>query len=85
MPARNNREIATMPDVTRAAVPMEQRGKHVSAETNSHNNQKVVFSVRSMSTAYKKDKEDRLSRLNFETPACQDMGLGVEQLRHQNY
>jgi hypothetical protein len=33
----------------------------------------------------KKDKEDRLSQLSFETPACQDMSLGAEELRHQNY
>jgi hypothetical protein len=29
---------------------------------------------------YKKDKEDRLNQLSFETPACQDMCLGAEEL-----
>jgi hypothetical protein len=29
---------------------------------------------------YKKDKEDRLSQLSLETPACQDMNLGAEEL-----
>jgi hypothetical protein len=28
---------------------------------------------------YKKEKEDRLSQLSFETPAYQDMSLGAEQ------
>jgi hypothetical protein len=28
---------------------------------------------------YKKDKEDPLSHLSFETPACQDVSLGAEQ------
>jgi hypothetical protein len=33
---------------------------------------------------YIKDKEDRLCQLSFETPVCQDMRLGAEELRHQN-
>jgi hypothetical protein len=33
-----------------------------------------------MSRGYKKDKEDRLSQLNFETPACQDMSFRAEEL-----
>jgi hypothetical protein len=28
----------------------------------------------------KKDKEDRLSQLSFETPACRDMSFGAEEL-----
>jgi hypothetical protein len=29
---------------------------------------------------YKKDKEDRLSQLSFETPACQDVSVRAEEL-----
>jgi hypothetical protein len=29
---------------------------------------------------YKNDKEDRLSQLSFETPPCQDMSLGAQEL-----
>jgi hypothetical protein len=65
--------------VTRTAVAIEQLSKRVSAETNSRN-RKAVFSVRSVPRGYKKDKEDRLRQLNFETPACQDMSLGAEEL-----
>jgi hypothetical protein len=39
-----------------------------------------VFSVRSERTCYKKDKDDRLRQLSFETPTCQDMSLGAEEL-----
>jgi hypothetical protein len=31
-------------------------------------------------SGYKKDNEDRLRQLSFETPACQDMILGAEEL-----
>jgi hypothetical protein len=40
-----------------------------------------VFSAWSLPRSYKKDKEDRLSQLSFETPACQDMSLGAEELQ----
>jgi hypothetical protein len=33
---------------------------------------------------YKKDKEDRLSPLSFETPACQNMSFGAEELNQRN-
>jgi hypothetical protein len=36
--------------------------------------------VRSVPRVYKKDEEDHLSKLSFETPACQDMNLGAEEL-----
>jgi hypothetical protein len=39
-----------------------------------------MFSALSLPRDYKKDKEDRLSYLSFETPACQDMSLGAEEL-----
>jgi hypothetical protein len=55
---------------SRSALPMERLGKHVSAETNSRNNRRAVFSVRSVPRGYKKDKEDCLSQSSFETPAC---------------
>jgi hypothetical protein len=57
---------------------MERLGKHVSADSNSRNDTGAVFSVRSMPMSYKKNKEDRLSQLSYETPACQDMSLGAE-------
>jgi hypothetical protein len=75
MPSRNNREI-----VTRTAVAMEQLSKHVSAEKNSVKNKGVVFSVWSMPRGYKKYIEDRLNQLSFQTPACQYMNLGAEEL-----
>jgi hypothetical protein len=59
---------------------MEQLNKHVFAEAYTHNNRGAVFSVRSVPRGYKKNKEDRLSQLSFETPACQDMSWGVEEL-----
>jgi hypothetical protein len=80
MPARNNRGIVTIRDVTRTDVAMEQLSKQVSAETNKCNNSGAVFSVRSVSRGYKIDKEDRLSQLSFEMPAYQNMCLGAEEL-----
>jgi hypothetical protein len=59
---------------------MERLGKHVSEEINSRKKIEDLFSVRSVPRGYKKDKEDRVSQLNFETPACQDMSLGAEEL-----
>jgi hypothetical protein len=59
---------------------VERLGKHVSADMNSPNNRRAVFSVLSGSRGYKMDKDDRLSRLSFETPACQDMSLKAEEL-----
>jgi hypothetical protein len=44
---------------------MEQLSKHVSAETNIRNNRSSVFSVTSVPRSYKKDKEDRSSRLKL--------------------
>jgi hypothetical protein len=61
MSARNNRGIVTIRDVTRTVVAMEQLSKHVSAEMNSRNNRRAVFSVRSMSRGYNKDRGGRLS------------------------
>jgi hypothetical protein len=58
MPARNNGGIVTIRDVTRTAVSMERLGKHISAETNSRNSTRAVFSVRSVPRGYTKDKED---------------------------
>jgi hypothetical protein len=45
-----------------------------------HGTIEELFSVRSVPRGYKKDKEDRLSQLSFETPGCQDMSLGAEEL-----
>jgi hypothetical protein len=73
MPALNNRGIVTIRDMMRL-------GKHVSAETNLRNNTSAVFFAWSLQRGYKKDKEDRLSQLSFETPACQDMSLGAQEL-----
>jgi hypothetical protein len=70
-------------DVTLTAVSMERLGKHVSAEANSSNNGRVVFSVWSVPRSCKKDKEDRLSQMSFETPTCQDMSLGAEKLHRE--
>jgi hypothetical protein len=44
---------------------------------NTRNNIIAVFSVRSLPRHFKKDKEDRLSKLSFETPGYE---LGVEEL-----
>jgi CRISPR/Cas system CMR-associated protein Cmr1 (group 7 of RAMP superfamily) len=41
-----------------AAVDMERLGKHVSAETNSRNNRRAVFSVQSVTRGYKKDRKN---------------------------
>jgi hypothetical protein len=49
--------------VTRTAV-MEQLSKHPC------NSETEKFSMWSAPRYYRKDKEDRLSRLSFETPAC---------------
>jgi hypothetical protein len=84
MPTRNNKGIVTIRDVTGIAVAMKRMDKHVSVETNSRNNRRYVFSVRSVPSGYKKD-EDRLSQLSFDTSTCQDMSLGAEELRHQTY
>jgi hypothetical protein len=50
---------------------MEPLGKHVSAETNSRNNRRAVFSVRSVPKGYKKDKEDRLRQSSSGVPSEQ--------------
>jgi hypothetical protein len=73
--ARNNRRNTTIPDVTRTAVAMERLGKHVSEETNSRNNRRTVFSVRSVPRDYKKDKEDHLSHEHVR-------GIGQGEARH---
>jgi hypothetical protein len=65
----------------RTAVAMERFGKHVLAETNYRINRRAVFPSRSLTRGYKKGKEDRLSQLSFETPACQVMSLGAEDLK----
>jgi hypothetical protein len=80
MPSCNNRGIVTIRDVTRRAIAMERLHKHVSAEMNSRNKRRAVFSLQSVPRGYKKDKEGRLSQLSFETPACHDMSLGAEDL-----
>jgi hypothetical protein len=86
MTARKNRGTVTIRDMTHTDFSMEQLSKHVSAETNTRNNRGAVFSVqRSVSRGYEKDKEDRLRQLSSERAACQDMSLGTEELRHQNY
>jgi hypothetical protein len=58
MLARNNRGIVTIRDATHTAAAMEQLSKHVSAELNSPNNRRAVFSVQSMLMGCKKDKGD---------------------------
>jgi hypothetical protein len=62
--------------VTRTAAAKKQLSKHVSAEKKTRIN-RTVFSVRSVPRGYKKDNENRLS----ETPACQDVSLGAEELK----
>jgi hypothetical protein len=63
---------------------MERLRKHVSAEKNSYNNRRAVFSVQSVPMGYKKEKEDRLSQLTFETPAFQSMSLEMGELLSRN-
>jgi hypothetical protein len=67
-------------DVTHTAVVMEQLIKHVSAEMDSRNSRRAVFSVQSVPRGCIKDKEYHLSQLSLETPASQDTSLGVEEL-----
>jgi hypothetical protein len=62
---------------------MERHGRLVSAETNLRNNGRAAFSAWSVERGYKKDREDRLSQLSFETPACQDICLGAELLSEE--
>jgi hypothetical protein len=45
---------------------MEQLSKHISAEKNTRNNRRAVFSVRSLLRGYKKDKDNRLSESRVE-------------------
>jgi hypothetical protein len=45
--------------MTRTAIAIERLGKHISAEKNSRNNRRAVFSVRSGPRGFKKDKEYR--------------------------
>jgi hypothetical protein len=59
---RNNRGIVTKRVVTLTAVAMEKLSKHVSVETNTRNNRRAMFYVRSMPRGYKKEKEDRVSQ-----------------------
>jgi hypothetical protein len=40
----------------------------------------MLFSAWSVPRGYKLDNENRLSQSSFETPACQDMSLGAEEL-----
>jgi hypothetical protein len=54
-------------DVTHTAVAMEQLSKHFSAETNTNNNRRAVFSVQSVPSVYKEDKEYRLSQSRVES------------------
>jgi hypothetical protein len=54
---------------------MQRRCKHAFAAT-----ERLSFSVWSVSRGYKKDKENRLSYLSFETPDCQDMRMAAEEL-----
>lgn len=53
----------TVRDVTRKAVAMERLGKHVSAATNSRNNRRAMFCVRSVPKDYKKTKKLSVTRL----------------------
>jgi hypothetical protein len=81
MPARNNKGIV-MIVVTHTAVAMERLGFRGDEFTQQEKNS--VVSVRSVSSGYKKYKEDHISQLSFVTTACQDMSLEAEDLRHQN-
>jgi hypothetical protein len=83
MPAYNNRGILTIQDVMRTAAAMEQLGKHVSAETNSCNNRRAVFSVPSMPSGYKKDKKGRLRQFSFEKPGCLRARQTISGLRFE--
>jgi hypothetical protein len=52
--ASNDKGIMTKRDVKRTAVVMEQLSIHVSAEANTRNNRRAVFSVRFVPRGYKK-------------------------------
>jgi hypothetical protein len=49
---------------------MERLGTHVSAQTNSRNNRRAVFSVRSVPRGYKHDKEVCLRQSNSGVGSC---------------
>jgi hypothetical protein len=87
MPAHNNRGIVTIRDVTRTAVAVERLGKHVSAETNSRNKRRAVFSVRSVQRGYKKRKRRSFKAVEFRDTSLPvyELGSRVVELRHQNY
>jgi hypothetical protein len=66
-------------------VPAETKAPHnrravFSMWSTRLNNGDVVFSAWSVPRGYETDREHRLSGLSFETPACQDMSLGAEEL-----
>jgi hypothetical protein len=81
MPTHNDNGTVMKQDVMCTAIAMEKLSKNVSVETNTCNNRRAVFSVRSMLWGYKEDKEDRLSQLSFEMLAYQDVSLRAEELR----
>jgi hypothetical protein len=50
---------------------MEQLSEFVSAKTNTPNNRRAVFSVRSVRKGYEKDKDDRLRQSSSGAPSEQ--------------
>jgi hypothetical protein len=60
-------------------------GKQGSAATDTQTTTEellgTMLSIRSVPSGHKKDKEDGLSQLSFETPACQEVSLGAEESR----
>jgi hypothetical protein len=50
------------------SITSQHLGKHVTAETNSRNNRRAVFSAWFVPRGYKKDKEDRLRQRRVRIP-----------------
>jgi hypothetical protein len=79
MPARNNRGIVTIRDVTRTAVAMEHLSKHISAETNSCNSRITVFSAWSVPRGYKKERRS-FESVEFLDASLSGYELGADEL-----
>jgi hypothetical protein len=63
---------------------MEQLGKHVSAETNSGNNRRAVFSLRFVPRGYKKDSEDRFKLVEFRDASLPGYELSSRGIEWRN-
>jgi hypothetical protein len=80
----NNGGVVKMREVTSIAVAMEQLSKRVSVKTNSRNNIRAVFSVRSVPRGYKKGKGDRFKAVEFRDASLPGYKLGIRLTELRN-